>query len=77
MKEDEELFIIAAYAEDLEVGDLKRFRLIQEITTLKNEIRQMMKASVPNFKLITRYQTHIKEMETDLQEVQSKEPKKS
>lgn len=72
MEDDDELFIIAAYADNLEIGDLKRFRLIQEITTLKNEIRHMMKASSPNFGLIKRYQTHIKEMEIDLQEVQGK-----
>ena len=77
MKDDDELFIIAACADNLSVDDLKRFRLIQEVTTLKNEIRQMMKASIPNFELIKRYQTHIKEMETDLKEIQSKEPKKS
>ena len=77
MEDEDELFIIAACADNLNVDDLKKFRLIQEITSLKNEIRQMMKASIPNFELIKRYQTHIKEMETDLKEIQSKEPKKS
>jgi succinylglutamate desuccinylase len=77
MKDEDELFIIAAYADDLEVDDLKRFRLIQEVTTLKNEIRHMMKASVPNFELIKRYQTHIKEMETELKVIQSKPQKKN
>ena len=64
--EDDELFVVAMYAEDTSPEDLKKFRLIQEITSLKNEIRHLMKASLPNFSLIKRYQKHIGEMETEL-----------
>jgi len=64
--EEDEFFLVAMYAEDTSLDDLKKFRLIQEITSLKNEIRQMMKASLPNFSLIKRYQTHIGEMEKEL-----------
>ena len=64
---------MAMYAEDASPEDLKMFRLMQEITSLKNEIRQLMKASLPNFTLIKRYQKHIGEMEEELQVIQSKE----
>tara|TARA_B100000029_G_scaffold152562_1_gene147543 strand:- start:260 stop:472 length:213 start_codon:yes stop_codon:yes gene_type:complete len=64
--DEDELFIVAAYADDIGPEDLKKFRLIQEITSLKNEIRQMMKATSPNYELIKRYQKHIQEMEADV-----------
>ena len=71
--DDDGLFVVAMYAEDASPEDLKMFRLMQEITSLKNEIRQLMKASLPNFTLIKRYQKHIEEMEEELQTIQSKE----
>ena len=71
--DDDGLFVVAMYAEDASPEDLKMFRLMQEITSLKNEIRQLMKASLPNFTLIKRYQKHIEEMEEELQIIQSKE----
>ena len=71
--DDDGLFVVAMYAEDTSPEDLKMFRLMQEITSLKNEIRQLMKASLPNFTLIKRYQKHIGEMEEELQVIQSKE----
>ena len=71
--DDDGLFVVAMYAEDASPEDLKMFRLMQEITSLKNEIRQLMKASLPNFTLIKRYQKHIGEMEEELQVIQSKE----
>jgi len=71
--DDDGLFLVAMYAEDASPEDLKMFRLMQEITSLKNEIRQLMKASLPNFTLIKRYQKHIGEMEEELQVIQSKE----
>ena len=71
--DDDGLFLVAMYAEDTSPEDLKMFRLMQEITSLKNEIRQLMKASLPNFTLIKRYQKHIEEMEGELQIIQSKE----
>ena len=70
--DEDGLFLVAMYADDASPEDLKMFRLMQEITSLKNEIRQLMKASLPNFELIKRYQNHIKEMEEELQELQSK-----
>ena len=70
--DDDGLFLVAMYAEDTSPEDLKMFRLMQEITSLKNEIRQLMKASLPNFNLIKRYQKHIEEMEEELQSIQSK-----
>ena len=71
--DDDGLFVVAMYAEDTSPEDLKMFRLMQEITSLKNEIRRLMKASLPNFTLIKRYQKHIGEMEEELQVIQSKE----
>ena len=71
--DDDGLFVVAMYAEDASPEDLKMFRLMQEITSLKNEIRQLMKASLPNVTLIKRYQKHIGEMEEELQVIQSKE----
>ena len=71
--DEDGLFVVAMYAEDASPEDLKMFRLMQEITSLKNEIRQLMKASLPNFTLIKRYQKHIEEMEEELQIIQSKE----
>ena len=68
----DELFLVAMYADDASPEDLKSFRLMQEITSLKNEIRQLMKASLPNFTLIKRYQKHIGEMEEELQIIQDK-----
>ena len=71
--DEDGLFLVAMYADDASPEDLKMFRLIQEITSLKNEIRQLMKASLPNFTLIKRYQKHIAEMEEELKVIQSKE----
>ena len=67
--DEDDLFIVAAYAEDIGPEDLKKFRLIQEITSLKNEIRQMMKATSPNYQLIKRYQKHIAEMEFEIKDI--------
>ena len=70
---DDGLFVVAMYAEDTSPEDLKMFRLIQEVTSLKNEIRHLMKASIPNFNLIKRYQGHIKEMEEEIQNLREKD----
>ncbi|MEC7183467.1 MAG: hypothetical protein VXW15_12185 [Bdellovibrionota bacterium] len=70
--DEDGLFLVAMYADDASPEDLKMFRLMQEVTSLKNEIRQLMKASLPNFTLIKRYQKHIAEMEEELKVIQSK-----